>query len=289
MTVADDGISTNDRLRPVREAFRTVLVHVQPDPTAQPRLTSAAALARTLDATLFGVGAEIIDPIYVVNDDSLRDMQSEVKANLEAAERAFRRSAQDLRMEWMALVEKPVPAIARLSRSADLVVAGGSPTSEQSGYQWCDPAGLVVSSGRPVLVVPPSGGRLAAEAVVVAWKDAREARRALADAMPFLRAAREVMVVEVCENNENSDFGNAQGHTYEVVVGLKRHGIAARAHAVVAEPGAVARELNTAAAALGADLIVAGGYGHSRLGEWALGGVTRDLLHQPERFLLLSH
>lgn len=289
MTVVDEGISANDRLRPLREAFRTVLVHVQPDPAAQPRLTSAAALARMLDATLFGVGAEIVDPVYVFNDDALRDMQSEVKANLRAAEEAFRRSASDLRTEWMALVDKPVPTVARLSRSTDLIVAGGSPTSGQGGYQWCDPAELVVSSGRPVLVVPPSGGRLAAEAVVVAWKDTREARRAIADAMPFLRAAREVMVVEVAEHSENSDFGNAQGHVYEVVVALKRHGIAARAHVVIGEPDAVARELNTAAAALGADLIVAGGYGHSRLGEWAFGGVTRDLLRKPERFLLLSH
>jgi nucleotide-binding universal stress UspA family protein len=81
----------------------------------------------------------------------------------------------------------------------------------------------------------------------------------------------------------------AEVHTTTVVEGLKRHGVAAWPKVVVASPERVAVELNIVAQAIDADLIVAGGYGHSRLGEWVFGGVTYDLLHSPERFVLLSH
>ncbi|MEO8114766.1 MAG: universal stress protein, partial [Phenylobacterium sp.] len=68
-----------------------------------------------------------------------------------------------------------------------------------------------------------------------------------------------------------------------------RHGVAARAKVLMASQERAAAELNIAAQEIGADLIVAGAYGHSRLGEWVFGGVTRELLRGGERFLLLSH
>jgi nucleotide-binding universal stress UspA family protein len=186
----------------------------------------------------------------------------------------------------MALEEIPVTAVAKLSRSADLIVAGGSPYKGQDRHRWCDPAELILLSGRPVLLAPPSGGTLAAEAVIVAWRDTREARRALADALPFMQGAREVVVMEVCAEDQ---FGDAESRTFAVVQGLKRHGVEARAKVVIGSPDQIAAELDIAAGVAGADLIVAGGYGHSRLGEWVFGGVTRDLLQGPERFLLMSH
>jgi nucleotide-binding universal stress UspA family protein len=122
--------------------------------------------------------------------------------------------------------------------------------------------------------------------VVVAWKDTRESRRALADSLPFLKAAEQVTVVEVCGKDELAD---ARIRTADVVKYLQRHGVKATAKAVSAPPDRVSAELNIAAQAIGADLIVAGAYGHTRLGEWMFGGVTYDLLHAPERFVLLSH
>jgi nucleotide-binding universal stress UspA family protein len=144
----------------------------------------------------------------------------------------------------------------------------------------------MLQSGRPVLVAPPAGGRLALEAVVVAWKDTREARRAISDALPLLRSAGEVVVMEVCGSDEAGDAGV---HVASVVKGLARHGVKARAKVQTAPPERVATELNIEAQAIGADLIVAGGYGHTRIGEWVFGGVTFDLLNYPERFVLLSH
>jgi nucleotide-binding universal stress UspA family protein len=141
-------------------------------------------------------------------------------------------------------------------------------------------------SGRPVLIVPPLGGTPDFNAVVVAWKDTRESRRALADGLPFLKDADQVLILAVCDADEVDD---ALKQTAGVVNGLKRHGVKAGAKVVVAPSYRVATELQIAADSIGAQLIVAGGYGHSRLGEWVFGGVTHDLLHAPERFVLLSH
>jgi len=281
-----------DRLDPARAAYRTLLVHVQPDAAAEPRLKAAVELAGRLEATLFGVAAEMIpsiavsDPYGLMAGEFLAPLQAQIDSNLKAAETLFRRQAQGVAAEWCAVQDEPTQALARLSRAADLIVAGGSPLNYRDGNRWCDPAALMLVSGRPVLVAPPQGGSLSTSAVVVAWKDTREARRALADAVPFLQCAEEVLVLEVCGASETSD---AEARTDSVVEGLKRHGVAARGSVKAASADAVAFELNLAAAGVGADLIVAGGYGHSRLGEWAFGGVTRDLLMHPERFVLLSH
>lgn len=290
MTRLVQNVPAIDRLQPARDAFRAVLLHVQPEAAAQPRLATAVALARMLDATLIGVGAEISQPIGfggpMEGADALWMMTWQVQDDLRRAEEVFRTSSAGLRAEWSAAEEIPVAAVAKLSRGADLIVAGGSPYKGNDRYRWCNPAELILRSGRPVLLVPPSGGTLAAEAVIVAWKDTREARRALADAMPFLQSAREVVVVEVCAEDQ---FGAAESRTVSVVQGLERHGVEARSKVVVGSPDQIAAELDIAAGVAGADLVVAGGYGHSRLGEWVFGGVTRDLLQGLERFLLMSH
>jgi nucleotide-binding universal stress UspA family protein len=127
---------------------------------------------------------------------------------------------------------------------------------------------------------------LQAHKVVVAWKDTREARRALADALPILKCADEVLVVAVCDADDRQD---TRPHTASVAAYLMRHGVEAHDKVVAARPSEVAGVLQAEATAAGADLIVSGAYGHSRLGEWVFGGVTIDLLHNPQRFLLISH
>jgi len=142
-----------------------------------------------------------------------------------------------------------------------------------------------MQAGRPVLIAPPKGTLLSGRKVVVAWKDSREARRALSDSIPFLEAAEGVLVLEVCDEDGLDD---ARIRTDDVVSALRRRKVAAERrsrirprHRQPAHPGG--------SLGLRADLIVLGCYGHSRLGEWVFGGVTRDLLSQDEIYLLLSH
>lgn len=272
-------------------AFRTIITHVSADVKEAPRLKAAASLARKFDATLVGVGCETMPPISATDPSGL--MQAEwivalrdvVREDLKRAHELFLGEAQLLKTEWVETEELPIDAMTRLSRGADLIVAGGAPGRIER-YRSIDAGELMLRSGRPVLVVPTRGGELAARAVVVAWKDTREARRALADALPLLQTAEQVRIVEVCREDEVAD---AEARTADVVRALARHDVNAQARIAVGANDRVAYELNVAAHAVNADLIVAGGYGHSRLGEWFFGGVTRDLLHSQERFVLLSH
>ena len=273
-------------------AIRTVLVHVRSGKADQARIATAAALARRFDATLFGLAAEAIPPLGAMDPTGLMqgewymEMRQQVQKDLELGREAFHAATKDLKTDFGWIEDMPAEALARAARAADIVVAGGCEVPGGDRYRQCDAAELMLQAGRPVLVVPPGGGTLAGKAVVVAWKDTRESRRALGDALPFLATAETVLVAEVCGKDETRD---AELRVEAVVRGLKRHDVAAHARVLVAPPERVVAELNKAADAIGADLLIAGGYGHSRLGEWVFGGVTRDLLHNPQRFVLLSH
>lgn len=274
-------------------AWKTVLVHVEPGKPAAPRLATAVALARRCDALLIGLGAELVEPVTFADPYGSWDAQvltalrDQVQENLAHAEQAFAKAAVGVASEWRKVEDRPAAAMARVARSADVIVAGGMPLKHADGYRSADPAELTLLSGRPVLVAPPQGGELKAKAVVVAWKETRESRRAIADALPLLVAADDVLIVEICDEAEA--VGDAEFHAAEVADGLKRHGVKARGKAVRAPDEKVCQVLNDEAKAIGADLIVAGCYGHSRMNEWFFGGVTRDLLMNPQRFIMMSH
>lgn len=290
--MSTDALARSQSVRTgAADAFRSLLVHIPSDTEALPRLNAAAALARRLDATLIGVGAECMDTAIVnevtgVSTVLIAELHEKIAAGLDAAERAFRAATGDLATEWMACEARPDHVMTGLARSADLIIAGGAPLRNDNPMRWCDPAHLILHSGRPVLVVPPEGGELRGECVLVGWKDTREARRAVSDAIPFLCDAQEVVVQEICARDAVED---AERHTAAVVDRLKRHDIPARAEVVIAPPGQIAAELDATAKSIGADLVVAGGYGHSRLGEWLFGGVTRHFLKHPACFRLFSH
>jgi nucleotide-binding universal stress UspA family protein len=272
--------------------LRTVLVQVGVGPQDLPRLRVAAALAGRFDATLYGVACEEAPPLGAIDPTGLTQgawyagMQEQLRIELQQARGVFDSAIAGLKAEWAAVQAMPAETLMRLSRGADLIVADSRPLSRYDEYRTADAAQLMLGSGRPVLLTPPSAEALKGEAVVVAWKDTRESRRALSDAMPLLAAAKTVLVLEICDKD---DAHAAELRTAAVAAGLARHDIPALSRATVAPSERVASELDVAADAIGADLIVAGGYGHSRLGEWFFGGVTRDLLRQPERFVLLSH
>lgn len=290
-TLAQDAPARN-RFVPARANWRALLVHVQPEEEAAPRLLAAADLAAKLDALLVGFAAEMLPPVAASDPSGMLGGQlitailDTIDTNLGTAAARFRRETASLRSEWTSVQALPIKAACRLARGADLIVAGGSPLGHCDKYRWCDPAELALQAGRPVLVVPPSGGRLEARRVVVGWKDTREARRALADSLPLLKCADEVLVVEVCRTEDVTD---AEAHVSALGEHLQRHGVEARAKIVVGGPDEAAADLQSEAAALGADVIVTGAYGHSRVGEWVFGGVTTDLLRNPHRFLLISH
>jgi nucleotide-binding universal stress UspA family protein len=191
---------------------------------------------------------------------------------------------QDVRVEWRPFLDPPCSVLAREARAADLVVLG----SQAQGVDVSSPdAGdALMQLGKPALLVPPGVSRLRGERVVVGWKDSREARRAVQDALPFLHEASEVTVVEACGVQERAE---AQARVDDVVRFLTRHRINARGQAVVPLTGSGADQLIKAAQDVGADLLVTGAYGHGRVDEWIWGGVTRDLIKRSPICCLMSH
>jgi nucleotide-binding universal stress UspA family protein len=172
------------------------------------------------------------------------------------------------------------------ARAADLIVAGVEPGERVfSPSPEIEVSDLLMRAGRPILMAPPSAAGLKLTRTLVCWKDSREARRAVADALPILKASKEVEVVELAHEHE---IELARGRVADVGDWLHRHGVEATC---VATPlrDTESAHLAQIAEEIKADLIVAGAFGHSRLREWAFGGVTRDLLAKAERCTLVSH
>jgi nucleotide-binding universal stress UspA family protein len=163
--------------------------------------------------------------------------------------------------------------IVQQARAADIVVVGEDGRDALGDpFMQANPSDLVTQTGRPLLVVPDTGSWLDLRSVLIAWKDTPEARRAIADALPMLRQAKEINVVEIIEDDVNRPA--ALSGVKDVVAWLSRHGVVAFEQ-VPGECGDAAGQLERIASQIGAGLIVAGAYGHSRLREWILGGVAK--------------
>jgi nucleotide-binding universal stress UspA family protein len=272
-------------------SYTSIQVHVQASAEARVRLNVARALADRFDAALIGVGVQMVPPMAVGTGGAQADWYSAVSGsieeNLKEAEATFWEAAAGLARGgvWKQGLAFPREALAAASRGADLIVADRGPKNHKSDYRDAGAAELCVAAGRPVLVTQPGAPNLSAKKVVLAWTDDREARRAMMDAMPFFKRAEAVLVLEICRADAEED---AKARVDDVALSLQRHGVAVESRAVV-HGGAHSEEILRQAAAFDSDLIVAGAYGHSRLGEWLFGGVTQDLLEQRDHFVLLSH
>lgn len=141
-------------------------------------------------------------------------------------------------------------------------------------------------SGRPVLVVPPGHASFSGARIVIAWDGGASAARAVADALPLLRAAEAVEIVSVTGEKDLADAVPG----VELGPHLSRHGVDVSVKTVPLGKGRdVAQALQDEAQEFGADLLVSGGYRHSRLREWLLGGVTQSLLKNGKVPLFMCH
>jgi nucleotide-binding universal stress UspA family protein len=145
---------------------------------------------------------------------------------------------------------------------------------------------MILRAGRPVLFVPDAIDLLQGRRIVVCWKNTREARRAVADALPFLREADHVTIASVSEVGTEEQI---RSEIEDVTTYLLSHKVAVSARAYLHTEQSIAAELLRFSEEQKADLIVAGGYGHSRFGEWVFGGVTNGLLADSAVPCLFSH
>lgn len=277
--------------------YTSLLVHAESECTSSDaRVELAAGLASRFEALLIGVAAGATSPPPVdawggvaVVGDLLQAEEEQLREDLRTAEERFRAvtGAHGIAVEWRAALDMPADVVAREARSADLIIVGRDRARLRAGiYRSADPGDVLMKAGRPVLVVPPGANRLMADTIIVAWKDAREARRAVRDALPFLKKAESVHVIEIADE---ADLEAAGLRVDQVAAFLERHRVKAQAEARTQREPSDADELILVAEQHGADLIVAGGFGHARFREWAFGGVTNDLLGHCPKCCLLSH
>jgi nucleotide-binding universal stress UspA family protein len=193
---------------------------------------------------------------------------------------AERRSGQTI--EWRAPEGELVETALLHSRYADLIVVGQS----GNGGTGDLPETFVMGSGRPVLIVPHSGAfSRPMERILVAWNSTREATRALHEAIPVLAAAKSSIVMEI--NPKSNHPRRIAGA--DIAQHLARHGVKAEVSSTVADDTDVGEVILSRAADLGADCIVMGAYGHSRLREFAFGGATRQILESMTVPVFMAH
>lgn len=273
-------------------SYTTLLVHVDADGEMGGRVRLAAGLADRFHSHLIGAAAWMPRPAFAVEGVVIDPEPNEVeltKMRTILAKRGEQfRAATDAgrrQVEWRSSLEFPTEFVAREARAADLIVIGRDRTSYDP-YRSTDSGALILRTGRPVLTVPPGVDALAGKRVAIAWKDSREARRAVQDALPFLHSANEIIIVEVAEAGTERD---TQHHLKDVANYLARHRITTVAERVRPIEGTVCSSLLRLVGEASVDLIVAGAYGHSRLGEWIFGGMTQDLLANSPVCCLFSH
>lgn len=274
-------------------SYASLMVHLDLDYRNDALLKVTGDLAERFNARVIGIAAQAeVTPVYYADGYSSafiaeRDL-ADIKQRMQQAEERFRTalSGRVKDIEFRTAIERPAPFIAEQSRAADLIIVGKTATDDKLDLaDQFDPSDLIGLAGRPLLLVPHEVDTLKAERILIAWKDTSEARRAVFDALPLVKLSQTAIVAGIDEDN---DPPAANRNVGDVVAWLGYHGVKASAR-VERLSGHAAEQLDKLAAQEGADLLVAGAYGHSKLREWILGGVTRDLLKQRSRCHLLSH
>jgi nucleotide-binding universal stress UspA family protein len=272
-------------------SYVTLMVYVDIDRMPEHRVRLAARLAGQFNAVLIGLSAMAIRPPVVAEGMVIAETTAaeikEIRAKLADKGSWFRNLAEAVHrsVDWRSALDFPTVALTRQARVADLVIIGQRAPSGDI-YSALDPGGVVLQAGRPTLVVPEGITELRADHIVIGWKDTREARRAVRDALPFLREARRVSIVEICAPG---DEDAAREHMDDVARYLTHHHVTAGPRIILHRDGSGAALLVRLAQEERADLLVTGAYGHSRLGEWIFGGLTRELLATSPICCLMSH
>ncbi|MGD0333546.1 MAG: universal stress protein [Xanthobacteraceae bacterium] len=275
--------------------IKDIVVNLSVGEGARPAGDFAVSVAAAFDAHLAGI-AFLYDPIVPVSgagyipaevvETQERDNAATAKAAIDRFVAASTRAgvaAEPLTLS--ASFAGVGDQFGRIARRFDLAIVGQA-EPETSAVEEVIIEGALFGSGRPVIVVPYiQKAPLKLERVMVTWDGGRTAARAIADAMPLLERAGRVEVVIIA--NERGKQDEIEGA--DMAQHLARHGLNVDVKRTVAGDVDVADVLLSHAADAGTDFIVMGGYGHSRLREFVLGGVTRSILRSMTAPVLMSH
>ncbi|MGG5886359.1 universal stress protein [Falsiroseomonas sp. HC035] len=279
--------------------IRDFLVHLGTDKASSVRLDFAADLAERLSAHL--VGLHVIDvPLPILagaefgGGAAVAEMIERMHRDaIDAAAPVEARFRERLRLDtlsgaWRQVEGSLAGQMALHGRYSDLIVMGQTDPDDAETIGDSAIYAALFESGRPVLLLPRVGAptRLGRHALI-AWNARREAARAVHDALPLLALMEEVTVLTVMPRKDEDGHGEQPGA--DIAAHLARHGLRVTVRSVAGADVTVGDLLLNEAADLGANLLVMGGYGHSRLREFMLGGATRTILAQMTVPVLISH
>ncbi|MES2069263.1 MAG: universal stress protein [Pseudomonadota bacterium] len=273
--------------------YKSVAVCLDNSPGSSRQLEFALALASRQNAHLTGLhiihGPRLPYDTYGQAAVIMAEWEETARDKQVRAQTEFHAAAHSagVNFDWAGYRSSAREDVLARARASDLAIVGQrDPDEVQTSASYRFQESFVLRLGRPVLFLPYAGELPKAFSnIVIAWDGGREAARAMADALPFLMQARQVRVLtaERKEDREN-DLPDVDIAAY-----LARHGVKTEIEKDAAVGIDTAEWLLSRAADLGADLLVMGAYGHARLTELVLGGVTRSLLREMTLPVLMSH
>jgi len=255
----------------------------------------AISLAAGFSAHLAGVGFiyEPVIPGSLLGGMPTDLIEAQREENSRTAKEAVSRFESSARAAGISAETRTLDAsvagapdlFGRIARRFDLAVVGQA-RREQGASEELMIEGALFGSGRPLIVVPHAHKQgLKLDRIIICWDGSRPAARAIADSLPFLRRAQSIDIVVVTGERDKS--GEITGTNMRRH--LARHGINVEINHITGGGSGVQNAILSHAAETGADFMVLGGYGHSRLREFILGGVTRSILHSMVVPVLMSH
>ncbi len=275
--------------------YKTILVHYDSTARAAKRLTLASRIADDFEAHLVAAYS-IVSPLY--SEPFVADGGAFVAQELlrfqerkdASAKMSFEQTVARLgsKVEWRTSVGDPAAVINEQARYADLIVVGQYDRNDVNDVTPDFIGRVLMGSGRPVLVVPFAGEFSAMPArPMIAWNASREAAHAVTEALPLLQRAKEVQIAVFNARAGRGGHGDVPGA--DLATFLARHGVKSTVSASGVSDVDTGNQILSRAADFQSDLIVMGGYGHSRAYEFVVGGSTRTLLESMTVPVLLSH
>ena len=277
-------------------SYATVMVSLALDQPNEARLEAACQIAERFDAGIVGIAAsQFSPPLYFTSGEQAQDLidqgQAALKKRMSELEAQFLGAARGRArsVEWRSAIDFPARYLLQQARCADIIVSGGPSDAFSDPFVLASPKDLVMQAGRPLLVVPDTTTWLDLRSMLVAWKDTTEARRAIVEFPAAVAQGRGTSPSP--RSWKRTTAGRPRCHGFAMSWPGCRVTVSSPANWCRRKTAAATpqTELDRIAADVGAGVVVAGAYGHSRLRELILGGMTQHLITQTARSVLLSH
>jgi nucleotide-binding universal stress UspA family protein len=273
------------------------MVYLPSEKNAAAILEPALKIAGTQGAHVIGFHLIPDLPVYgefpaEVSEEVILRLEEAGKAAANGAKRVFDECLQNspLTHEWRCFIASYAAGgdlIAQHGRAADLIICGKPGDDIPDAWNNFSET-AIMRSGRPVLILPGQNPQTAiGEHVIIAWNDTREATRAVHDSLDLIKAAKSVRAITLIEKESQRAPAEAMGA--DLIANLARHGIAASLEVSYAGGGSAGEGILARLLEDGCDLLIMGGYSHSRLREMIFGGVSRDVLRDTWAPTLVSH